>query len=259
MVVDFIFCGNKFYEEDQINTKLAIVHLCCIRKICELFKKLNADNIHIQFYIYCYLLWNGYFSVNKTYSYNNRDILDENNTIFLGRGCCRHNSKLLSEILTNMGICAREFGVKTANISLIDMINLEQNIEVNEEKEYPDDCYNHSVTLVNGNNLFLLDPTLIVECEIVKNFQINCCNGRYNIDSKMFVKALNNLLGSNYLYNECVSLSKDVLIENYKIAENMCNESKKMFDDFFDDNFSNYEEIKKLVLSKIDLFRTDIK
>ena len=86
-----------FYEFRDSN-ELSDRRIDTIRNIGKLFNELKLDNVHEKFYVFCYLLWNGYFSVDKTYVYSNKNIKDEENTIFLGEGCCRHNARLLSII-----------------------------------------------------------------------------------------------------------------------------------------------------------------
>ena len=70
--------------------------------------ELNLDNIYMQFYVFGYLLWNGYFSINKKYFYNDKAMLNEKNTIFLGKGCCRHNAKLLQEVYSGLNIYCKK-------------------------------------------------------------------------------------------------------------------------------------------------------
>ena len=65
--------------------------------IKQLVEAITINNIHELFYFYCYLLWNGYFSYNKTHLYSDINIetelessIEEENIIFIGKGVCLH-------------------------------------------------------------------------------------------------------------------------------------------------------------------------
>lgn len=237
--------------DEQDSSDLSLIHIYAVQNIAKLFEELNFENIHQQFYAFCYLLWNGYFSVNGKYAYNSVDILDEKNTVFLGRGCCRHNAELLSEVLTQMDLLAKEIGVRTSKIKLKDIIDIETSTEREsyEEKKYKyaRNEYDHSVTLVsNYNEVFMLDPTMLVECEIIKNAKVVCYNGKYKVRRKLLM----NELWVSRSYSSNATISRDVLVNNYKEAKSICSASSKLINDFYDDNHSNYEKINRLVLSK---------
>lgn len=234
----------------KVNDQLYEVRFSAIKNIVKLFEELKMNNIHEQFYVFCYLLWNGYFSVEKSYVYNNRDIIDENNTIFLGRGCCRHNAQFLSEILNKIDISSKEIGVRTTNIKLENIINIDIKTEFYEENNQRKKTdYDHSVVLIKEDKgLFVLDPTMLTECEIIKKGKLICFDGKYKLKRNMFINVLNNSLSPNYIYNTNTTIDKNILLENYNIAENICHENEKLFNEFFDENKSNYEQIKKLTI-----------
>ena len=235
----------------EINSALYLVNSKSINNISELLEGLKLGNIHQYFYVFCYLLWNGYFSIDKIYAYNNSNILDEENTIFLGRGCCRHNAILLAKVKS-----IYEMGVRTTKIRIEELMNIEDRVECNDEstKFEKNDC-DHSIVLAKDNGgLFLLDPTNLTECEVIKNGKLICFNGKYKVNRKMFVAHLKDTLHDDYPYNKFATIDKSILVDSYKNAKILCKENHQLFDDFYDENHSNYEKIKQLVLSKTNLF-----
>jgi len=45
-------------------------------------------------------------------------------------------------------------------------------------------------------------------------------------------------------------MNSDKLMDYYMIAEEICSEKTKLFDDFHSNNYHNYEKVKELVLYK---------
>ena len=249
-------CGNA-KEEDLLEKS----HKQAVLNIAKLIKELKLSNIHEQFYAYCYLLWNGYFSIDKEYFYNCIDIKDEDNTIFLGKGCCRHNSKLLEEIFLVLeylycddpnekfrDLNAFEIGVRLLKTNFDSMINIDT-------KEEKNDCVekginfgiNHSVTAIENNgSIYLLDPTNLVECEVLKNGKLYCPNGEYIVNKKMLKKEINYFYIYHFFKNK-PTIFKELLEKYYKQSSYICTNNIKLFDDFFVENHSNYEKIKQLI------------
>ena len=248
------------YLCDEPNNKkeLKNTHKKIVSNISKLIKELNLDNIHAQFYAYCYLLWNGYFSIDKKYFYNNVDIKDEDNTIFLGRGCCRHNSELLEEMFNqlnklykkeeNRNIISKETGIRLFDEKLDSVISVKVNIEKNEfSDDYKKNEFDHSVTLVKDNeSLFLLDPTMLTECEVLTKGKLFCINGEYNLNEKLLKKSCKYLYAF-YKLNKKPTISREIILYEYYEALNVCKSNLKLFDDFFDDNYKNYEKVKQLI------------
>lgn len=238
-----------FYEIDKTESELYSKHIDIVENISKLIKELNLKNIHEIFFVFCYLLWNGYFSIDKKYVYNSVDISEENNTIFLGKGCCRHNSKLLQEVLKYLDIYSREIEVSMSKFTkLKDRIDIKREIEFSEKTN---SLYSlHSVVLYPGREqLLILDSTNLVECEVIKNGRIICFNGRYLVNKKIFKKELEKLLWYSYKFNNKSTIDKYILKENYSNARDICLNNINLFHDFFNENHENYKEVKKLVLS----------
>lgn len=243
MLLDFDFNEDFFY-------KLRTSHFDCVDNISLLFKELDLNNIHQQFYVFCYLLWNGYFSVDKSYVYDNKNIVSEDNTIFLGRGCCRHNSLLMEEVFKQLDIDVREIGLRIGEIKLPKLIGIERIIECYEapstltRKET-----NHSVNMIGDRGaFFLFDSTNLIECEIINRAKLVCFGGEYKVNRRMFSKELSET--SYHVVNRKPTMSVSLLTENYEDARDVCEKNKSLFNDFYDDNYSNYEKIRQLLLEK---------
>ena len=247
-------------DEPSNKRILNSTHEKIVLNISKLIKELNLDNVHEQFYAFCYLLWNGYFSIDKKYFYNNVDIKDEENTIFLGRGCCRHNSKLLAEVfdalpfLYDSGefrrIIAKEIGIRLFEFDLTPIMNVDFEIEENDynESDYKKDECDHSVTVVSTDTgAFLFDPTLLTECEILKRGKLLCVNGEYIVNKKIFRRGINYELAFHH-FSKKNTITKDEIIYSYNRASDICINNKKIFNDFYDDNHKNYEKIKQLII-----------
>lgn len=221
--------------------------------IAGLINELSLDNIHEQFYVFCYLLWNGYFSVDKIYKYSNLVPLDENNTIFLGSGCCRHNADLLKDVYNEIGIFSSSMPIELVKTSLNKIMDIERNIESYVKLESPKkDPRNHKICIgpffKNSKELFMFDPTCLTECEIVENGKIICFNGKYKINDKLFRQDLINGNIRDIEFNKKLTLNSKMLKEFYEIAREICIKNKKLFEDFYIDNHWNYEKIKTLIL-----------
>ena len=253
------FYVSHLCDESKDKIMLKEMHNNIVLSISKLIKELNLDNIHAQFYAYCYLLWNGYFSIDKKYFYNNVDIKDEDNTIFLGRGCCRHNSKLLEEVfeklnylykedLNNKNLVSKEIGVRLFDSKLDSIINVNINIEKNKNVEdYKKNEFDHSVTLVKDNeSLFLLDPTILTECEILNNGKLYCINGEYKINRKLLKQVYNHLY-SSYKLNKIPTINRELILHTYYETSKICKDNLKLFNDFFDDNHIKYEKVKQII------------
>lgn len=249
-------------DEPSNKRILNSTHEKIVLNISKLIKELNLDNIHAQFYAYCYLLWNGYFSIGKKYFYNNVDIKDENNTIFLGRGCCRHNSKLLEEMFNllddlyskdskekNRDLISRESGIRLFDSNLDSVIGVNVNVEKNDSKEnYKKNEFDHSITLVKDKeSLFLLDPTMLTECEILEKGRLYCINGEYNLNKKLLKKSCNYLY-SSYKLKKNHTISREMILYEYYEALMICKNNLRLINDFYDDNHKNYEKIKQLII-----------
>jgi len=94
----------------------------------------------------------------------------------------------------------------------------------------------------------MLDPTNLLECEIIKNAKLVCFDGKYKINRIMLLKELKEKLKYNNFLNRREITSTKLILDSYLNASNICIEQQKLLDDFYNENHQNYEKIKELVL-----------
>lgn len=251
MFIDFDYLENdNWRQKEELYSKICV-------EIASIIDELDGYNIFEQFYFYCYLLWNGYLSIDKKYEYTTSIPVDELLTIFLGNGCCHHDSKLLYNVLFylgNMDPKLLQIFVKKMNFKNI--MNIKQHIapSPNSEKHgHKLKRNNHQVVLTPANNsLFLLDSTNLSVCEIINNQKIVCYNGMYRIEKKSLK---NNLaLPEKYRFNSQPSINTDLLRIDYGNAREKCEQNQALINDFYTANHENYEKAKQLVLNNRHFF-----
>lgn len=232
---------------DKNEQELLDVHKKCINNISKLLKETNL-NLHQEFYLFCYLLWNGYFSVNKTFSYDSKNIIDENNQVFLGYACCRHNAKLLTEVFKNNQRYTFNIAVQLKKY-VSSEFEINRVIKASNNEKAIKNQVNHLVTIVKDNSsVFLLDPTNPSECEIIKSAKIIPLTGKYDVNKKLLDRELDFYLYNYYPLKRKASTTSHEIILDYKLVKEFIYKNKNLFNDFYNDNFKNYETIKKLVL-----------
>lgn len=227
-----------------------------IKNISNLMDELDLDNIHEIFYVYCYLLWNGYFSDNKKYIFDSTNIANEYLTIFLGKGCCRHNAKLLRDVIYFMDTynqSARNISIYLKNSKIKGLTKIKRDINSNTTRttflqrlsEFRGRT-NHEVTLVSDDGIILLDPTNPVECTIIDGKKIVCPNGKYKVDKKILEEELMTTYPPIDIKKTSI-LTKEELIESYELAKEILEKNKRLIEDFYDSNRNNLKEIKEYV------------
>lgn len=225
-----------------------------VKKITKVIEELKLDNIHEQFYAFCYLLWNGYFSINKSYIYSDI-VLDELCNIFLGSGNSRSNASLLSNVLNQSNLLSKPIFLNLQKIKLKELLDTDIAKKQFNGITIKSGLYNHDVCLgpCNDNikHIFILDPTLLTECEIIKNSKLVCFNGKYKINHKLFKEMLDRNYKFNCKYNSHTILTTKLLKQYYETAQLSCFKNQTLLDSFYEDNFSNYEHAKSLCKNKI--------
>lgn len=227
-----------------------------VKKISKLMDELHLDNIHEIFYAFCYLLWNGYFSDNKKYIFDSTNIDNEYLTIFLGKGCCRHNAKLLRDVIYFMDTynqSPRSIGIYLKDSKIKGLTKIKRNLNSNITRstflqrlsEFKGRT-NHEVTLVSDEGIILLDPTNPVECTIIDGKKIICPNGKYKVDKKILEEEVTLSYPSQDI-KQVNTFTKDELIESYKRAKRIIESSKSLIENFYDDSKENLEKVKEYV------------
>ena len=238
---------DSFYKKRELHENI-------VKNIAKVINELSLNNVHENFYAFCYLLWKGYFSIDKIYEYSDELPLDENNTIFLGEGCCRHNSNLLNEVFKNMEIYTNIFPLSVISSKLKKVMDIEVQVKHYTKTKTSKEIHNHQVCVgpffEKDKSIFIFDPTKLTECEIIRDCKMISFNGKYKINNDLFKHDLNYGYLCRYKYNKKVSLNIKKIKEFYDIARETCEKNINLFDDFYEENKINYEEIKTLILKK---------
>ena len=243
----------SYIEAEKLQADKLLLHLDIIEDIANMIKELPLNNIHQKFYAFCYLLWNGYFSVDKKYAYSDIPPQDEDNTIFLGKGCCRHNADLMSKVFRKMDYPGNPMSIYLGKTKLKPLTDIEKRTEsyTPAEKEDPNES-NHKIYVGpffrDDNALFLFDPTIITECEILTGGRVHCFNGKYKVTESLIKHNLKYAYMFDVKYNIKPTMNKKKLREFYDFAKHVCIEHGYLFDEFFADIHPKYEKMQSLIL-----------
>lgn len=243
------------YDDDKRDTEKLLLHLDIVENAGKLMNELPLHNIHEKFYVFCYLLWNGYFSVEHTYTYSDVIPPDERNTIFLGRGCCRHNADLMKDVFKELDYdsSGNPMNIYLGKTKLKPLMDIKKTTEAYTpaEKEDPNET-NHRIYVGpffrEDKALFLFDPTILTECEILTGGRIHCFNGKYQVNESLIKKNLNYAYTFDRKYNLRPTLTEKQLKEFYAFAKQVCIEYGPLFNDFFAENQPKYEKMQGLIL-----------
>ena len=244
-----------YTEEEQLQSEKLLLRLDIVEQIGNMMKELPLHNIHEKFYVFCYLLWNGYFSVDKQYAYSDIPPKDEDNTIFLGRGCCRHNADLMGQVFRQLDYAGNPMSIYLGKTKLKPMMDIKKQTEAYTpaEKEDPLES-NHRIYVGpffrDDKSLFLFDPTILTECEILTGGRVHCFNGKYKVTESLIKHNLQYAYMFDVKYNIRPTMNEKQLREFYAFAKQVCVEYGYLFNEFFADIHSKYEKMQSLVLGK---------
>ena len=241
------------YDEDRTDSDKLLLRLDIVEQIGNMMKELPLNNIHEKFYVFCYLLWNGYFSVDKKYAYSDIPPKDEDNTIYLGRGCCRHNADLMGQVFRELGYSGNPMSIYLGKTKLKPMMDIKKHTEAYTppEKEDPNTT-NHKIYVGpffrDNNELFLFDPTALTECEILTGGRVACFNGKYKVNESIIKHNLKYAYMFDVKYNTFPTMNEKQLREFYAFAKQVCIDYGYLFEDFFTEMKPKYEKMQSLVL-----------
>lgn len=232
---------------NRLSNEMSSLEKEILKNIKETFQKLEPSNIHEYFYLYCYLLFNGYFSKDRYYEHNEAktdEIVDrriyDNYNIYSGTGVCSANSVLLQKIFTELSLDSKVLEIKLEDIIGNKLMDIKRNVGVCYPILNTDSC-NHAVVFAKTKeSIFILDSTNICELEVIKDKQIYYPNGSYLLDEELLKASLPNIT-----YNQESTISNEILLEYYREMKKKCIENQKLLDSLYKENKDNYKEISK--------------
>ena len=163
-----------FYKEKLINYKLYKSYPLkeifdeTVQEEAELIKKLspNSDN-KVYMSIYYYLVWNGYFSANHQFVFNNNttDLLVEPSiAIACGNGVCRNLCAHLKKILEiidkkeSLVLAGTKYSYERKNLKQAPEIERNKRLKKKEKKSADSNFPNH-VEILDMKQKILYDPS----------------------------------------------------------------------------------------------------
>ena len=232
---------------NRLSNEMSSIEKEILKNIKDTFQKLEPSNIHEYFYLYCYLLFNGYFSKDRYYEHNEAktdEIVDrriyDNYNIYSGTGVCSANSVLLQKIFTELSLDSKVLEIKLEDIIGDKLMDIKRNVGVCYPILNTDSC-NHAVVFAKTKeSSFILDSTNICELEVIKDKQIYYPNGSYLLDEELLKASLPNIT-----YNQESTITNQMLLEYYRNIKKKCIENQKLLDSLYTENKDNYKEISK--------------
>lgn len=223
-----------------------------IRSTKDLFDILEPSDSLEVFMIYSYMLWNGFFSINKSYYYDSkREIYDEiyGKGVMTGGGTCVENSYLLNDIYRCLGYDSLIIHNKLKNIKINERL-IRPKIKTNHFK--PSNEYDHLSVLVKDNKYnFIYDPTNILCFNLVKENKAKLINGtgymkidlNWDLYSELELMRLNRMINRIDFKNK---YNKKEVLKSMKESIKKCHDRINELYLFYLDNEEN---IKKLVMN----------
>lgn len=232
---------------NRLSYEMSSLEKVILKNIKDTFQKLEPSNIHEYFYLYCYLLFNGYFSKDRYYEHNEAktdEIVDrriyDNYNIYSGTGVCSANSVLLQKIFTELSLDSKVLEIKLEDIIGNKLMDIKRNVGVCYPILNTDSC-NHAVVFAKTKeSSFILDSTNICELEVIKDKRIYYPNGSYLLDEELLKASLPNIT-----YNQESTISNEILLEYYRDMKKKCIENQKLLDSLYKENKDSYKEISK--------------
>lgn len=232
---------------NRLSYEMSALEKVILKNIKDTFQKLEPSNIHEYFYLYCYLLFNGYFSKDRYYEHNEAktdEIIDrriyDNFNIYSGTGVCSANSVLLQKIFTELSIYSKVLEIKLEDIIDDKLMDIKRNVGVCYPILNTDSC-NHAVVFAKTKESnFILDSTNICELEVIKDKQIYYPNGNYLLDEELLKASLPNII-----YKQQSTITNQMLLEYYRNIKKKCLDNQKLLEALYKENKESYITISK--------------
>ena len=115
-----------------------------IKKISLLINELKIEDPFLICQSFIYLLWSGYFSIERNYAYSTNGLIISSHcigaTVMTGKGKCCNNAYMLNDVLDNLNIASLHISCAT--------------------KRFVKGGHNHSITsFYDGDRIYFCDPT----------------------------------------------------------------------------------------------------
>lgn len=249
--------------------------LVSYKKILDNYKKL-AEELNINdslelSHLFTYMLWNGYYSINKEYYYDatSRLMLPGMHSfdIIKGGGVCLAQSELLSNYLN---VCEKESTLLLCNIPTKKnsiKINYHPNIKMQYRNEKLNNILfsllsvplnpiskvlcNHAVALIKDNNRFYIyDPTNLLVLNVLNENSASIVNGTGIFDIKLLntlpliVEPKHNQLLEQITFNHTTkNYSQEEVISSFEKIIELLKNNIKLLDDAYENIHSELELI----------------
>ncbi len=228
--------------------KLKELYETMVKNIVVLANEFGLENPYEIFSLHTKLVNEGYLSHNHKYNYSLNNVVDCTNfsgsTIFAGRGVCRHNTTLLTDVLKNSGITAH-------NLSVIENSTVDQCSHV---------AGDHLITLAVYDNLkYILDPTNMAIYENINNLLFTKHSHIY-ISKQPYTLYNSNDTKKNI--NKALDYTQsDVIVGNilFKQTNKMLSNNLDVLESFYKQNVDLYDETTDIIIKtrikKVTLFK----
>lgn len=224
-------CNYKNAKKYEILYEKSLISY---NKVLENYKKL-AEELKISSslelsHLFAYMLWNGYYSVDKKHFYNLKDRLTLPNLysfdVIKGKGVCLAYAELLHNYLT---VCQKESSLLLCKVPTqknaikinycpeiekhYAKINLLNNLSFLFFMSFLKPCVNivgnHAVTLIKDDNkMFIYDPTNLSVLKIIDEQTASIINGKGTFEIKPNQTMLLNIKADPYHLFEKLSLDQ---------------------------------------------------
>lgn len=244
--------------EENIDNNIDLVdkYNKILSQTVKLSKELDIDNSLELSILYTYLLWNGYFSMNKNLFYDSnmrKQIIGLYPlNIMHGNGVCLNFSYMLKDFLRMSGFGSAVLYAKVED-GLIHSYRPNINRPVSKIKlntiilrkifSPPKNSPNHAFTLIKENNkYYVYDPTNICMFNVESTKKVNLLGGNgsadiylkisdigaFNPPEKVFIRSFEPIKSFNPAYSESEYIS------SWKNGIELLGKNEKLIEDYYD-------------------------
>lgn len=252
---------RDLYQESLINYHQVLENYHKLAEELHLSSALELSNL------FTYMLWNGYYSVNKEHNYKlqSRLLLPSMHSfdVIRGSGVCLAYAELLHNYLT---VCNHQSAILNCKVSTNKQdITPGYRPEINRHhqnnlwgkfsaqtlhtlfKGLVNHAGNHAVTLISeDNHQFIYDPTNLYVLNIINDNQASIINGQGIYEMKPHFSFVNNPnCDPFYLFEQVLSsnhqstLTKEEVIDKFEKVQDIIKSNILLLDDAYDNIHEN--------------------